>query len=623
MPNMKKDLLRLILGLNRLSLWDVRAFVFIIVGVLGITGCKEESKPVHSNEDDQQATSPQLANLVLTLSQRVVKIEATDKNGQKKSGTGFFVSSDGKIATCAHIIRDAKMIRVTTLTGAQFQFDRVLRMDFDRDLALISLKAAVVSPFDRKDAPSVGVGLPVAALGNPLGLTGTFADGVISAIRTIGPEQDQILQISVPISPGSSGSPVVSLDGGLVGMVGSRAHGGEGIGFALPAEYIWEALAEPFDDTDTKEPYKVAFAMARERYTAGDELAKDQEWNHGFIRGVVPHRLAALERLRSKYPEEAILTIEIIRCLWLNHKHDRAYEECVRLLEKDPGNRLAADELTRVSTRRDKVPFIEAAVAADPLNWRAREFLFNQEKRNDQFLSAMMSARTTHLTVPFSLEIAESHIQASLDHLLHELVDGRRSFEPARARILLDNIEGASLLRERIAKAAQVLVTPNEQTLKEFLIVAKEHPDTCFPYAWELLCIGENRQSEFGEIRNGSIWEDLREIIHTAKKLVPLTTEAYFLDFAAVDIAEGLLLDSARGVQNDLMLSLGIELPFDQVAMIFLLAESAAESPIFSPQSVSTWATALDNYERSLKAFSGVYPRIRKGLQIIRVNLRG
>lgn len=592
-----------------------------MVVMTGLCGCNDQRGATHPIDEDKQETKDLLLpNLAVAISQKVVRIEALDGNGQQaRTGTGFFVSSDGKVATCAHIVRDAKVIRVTTLSGAEFQFDRILRVDADRDLALISLKSAVVSPFRLSDTSTVASGLPVVALGNPLGLDGSFADGVISAVRLVGPNEDQIFQISVPVSPGSSGSPVVGLDGSLVGMVGSRAHGGESIGFALPAEYIWEALAEAVEDIPSQSPHKIALTQARKRYMAGDDLANDEEWNHGFIRGVAPLRLAVLERLRSKYPGEAMLTVEIVRNLKSEHKHERAFEECVRLLEKDPGNRLVADELAGVLAMRTKgtqiEAAIEAAVEADPLNWRARQFLFEQERRENEYLSAMMSARTTHLTVPFSLEIAEDYVSNILYHYLDELSEGR-SIGSAGAGLLLQNIEATSLLRERIGKAAQVLVNQDEKTLRNFLVVANEHPVTCFPYAWELLFIGINRQQEFGEIRNGSSWNNLHEVVKAAIEKEPTIAEAYFLDPAAINLEESLLLDSAQRVENDLSYSLGIEIPFDFVAIVFLLADSVSDSPIFTPQSVSQWALALDNYERSLKAFSGSYPEFPKKLPI-------
>ena len=175
---------------------------------------------------------------------------------------------------------------------------------------------------------------------------------------------------------------------------------------------------------------------------------------------MIPQRLAVLRRLRARYPDDAILRIEIARALQDDHAYEQAFQECVAVIEEDPGNRMAVSELVHVSTREErKLPYIKAALAADPLNFRAREFLFRHEGDDDEFRSAHLSARRALQTAPFSLRIAEGYVEALLNRQLHEQASEHRPFDPRPARICLTAIENANHLRKIIELAARMLVT--------------------------------------------------------------------------------------------------------------------------------------------------------------------
>lgn len=84
------------------------------------------------------------------------------------------------------------------------------------------------------------IGDVVYAVGNPLGFEGTFSQGIISAIREL--ESRQIIQITAPISPGSSGGPILNNKGQVIGMLVSTIEGGQNINFAIPSKDIKELL---------------------------------------------------------------------------------------------------------------------------------------------------------------------------------------------------------------------------------------------------------------------------------------------------------------------------------------------------------------------------------------------
>ncbi len=75
-------------------------------------------------------------------------------------------------------------------------------------------------------------------LGSPLGLTGTVTDGIVSAIRYL-PKLGKLIQITAPISPGSSGSPVINLNGEVIGLVTMDLKGGQNLNFAIASESLF------------------------------------------------------------------------------------------------------------------------------------------------------------------------------------------------------------------------------------------------------------------------------------------------------------------------------------------------------------------------------------------------
>ena len=115
---------------------------------------------------------------------------------------------------------------------ARLPVDTVLAFDIVHDLCWLevssqtskSLQVATVQP---------KVGDPIYVIGNPLGLEGTFSSGMVAAVRG----EDEI-QIDAPISPGSSGGPVLNSSGQVVGIATSTMVGGQNLNFAVPARFV-------------------------------------------------------------------------------------------------------------------------------------------------------------------------------------------------------------------------------------------------------------------------------------------------------------------------------------------------------------------------------------------------
>jgi hypothetical protein len=133
----------------------------------------------------------------------------------------------------------------------------ILAMDTAHDLVLLSVNGARAPALSLGESASVAVGDEVFVLGNPYGLEGTLSQGIVSGIRNVG--RDAFLQITAPISPGSSGGPVLNSGGAVVGVAVSTFRGGQNLNFAIPVAYLKALL----DETKRLKPLSAAGEFPR------------------------------------------------------------------------------------------------------------------------------------------------------------------------------------------------------------------------------------------------------------------------------------------------------------------------------------------------------------------------
>lgn len=190
----------------------------------------------------------------------VVMISVDDKRGQPLAiGSGFFVAP-GTIATNLHVIEGAGSAKVR-LVGKKDSL-RVLGtcgVDQRHDLVLLAV-ADKTAPVLTLAAAKPEIGEEVYAVGNPRGLEGTFSAGIVSGVRQIG--DDSLLQVTAPISPGSSGGPMLNSRGETVGVAVATLKGGQNLNFAIPASAVKQLLAsakepEPLDMLDGQRDARV------------------------------------------------------------------------------------------------------------------------------------------------------------------------------------------------------------------------------------------------------------------------------------------------------------------------------------------------------------------------------
>lgn len=145
-------------------------------------------------------------------------------------GSGFIADSKGLLVTNNHVVGGNDV--VVKLVGRKEISGVVVARDPDRDIAIVALPAATYSSV--KLAPSsVEIGQAIAVIGNPHGLEATISSGIVSGTRQLA-DGTSLIQISAPISQGSSGGPVFDLEGRAIGVASLQLVDGQNLNFAVP-----------------------------------------------------------------------------------------------------------------------------------------------------------------------------------------------------------------------------------------------------------------------------------------------------------------------------------------------------------------------------------------------------
>jgi Flp pilus assembly protein TadD len=179
------------------------------------------------------------------VSPAVVRVVVRDREFKEIGlGSGFFVAADGLLVTNHHVVRGAQFATVLRADGSTLFVDGVLAFDEGRDLAILKVNGTGLPCLEVApgDAPPP-VGTQVYAVGNPMGLTNTLSEGLISGIRKEGGEVRDI-QTTAAISSGSSGGPLVDAQGQVVGVIKSFKVEGQSLNFAVPAAAVQALLAK-------------------------------------------------------------------------------------------------------------------------------------------------------------------------------------------------------------------------------------------------------------------------------------------------------------------------------------------------------------------------------------------
>ena len=172
--------------------------------------------------------------------------------------SGFFIDREGHLITNAHVLENGRSLKVMVTTQEGLELEaKPVAIDAKADLALLKVNPPEGKRFKFLSLTKISpnqLGQTVIALGNPVGYGNSISKGVLSAVnRSVsldGMVYEGLLQTDAAINPGSSGGPIVDLDGRLMGVSSVKLafdEGGmplQGIGFAIPAERVATVLQQ-------------------------------------------------------------------------------------------------------------------------------------------------------------------------------------------------------------------------------------------------------------------------------------------------------------------------------------------------------------------------------------------
>jgi len=182
-------------------------------------------------------TSSDFSGIIESVVSSVVSIR-TDV----AQGTGFIISEDGFVVTNAHVLAGAHFANAITSEQTSKSLS-LIGYNENLDLALLKIEGSYdYLRFD--DSDNVRVGEKVIAIGNPLGLSFSVSEGIVSAVDRAGENGVKgYIQTDAALNPGNSGGPLINTDGKVIGINNFKIAG-DNIGFALESDFIVEAVNE-------------------------------------------------------------------------------------------------------------------------------------------------------------------------------------------------------------------------------------------------------------------------------------------------------------------------------------------------------------------------------------------
>ena len=167
----------------------------------------------------------------------VMTLEVKSQSGEKFIGSAVLALADDVVLTAWHVVADARSVCTVFADGQRVNVIGCIDYDGGRDLALLKLEKRL--PHRRavlgRESPSVAARAYV--IGSPKGYDFSISDGLISQIRSV--KGFLQYQLSCPISPGNSGSPVFNQRGEVIGIASWTKAGAQNLSFAIPTQDLF------------------------------------------------------------------------------------------------------------------------------------------------------------------------------------------------------------------------------------------------------------------------------------------------------------------------------------------------------------------------------------------------
>lgn len=297
-----------------------------------------------------------LTRLVKKIRPAVVTVIVYDMNREVENiGTGFFIDKKGHLVTNYHVLVGKYSADVRTLDGKTYPVKSLLAQNQPADLVevLVDIPQKEVRWLEvADDLPSIAQ--QVVVVGSPMGLEQTVSEGIVSSIREI-PAIGSFFQMSAPISPGSSGSPVVDMKGKVLGVATFQYLQGQNLNFAISAKSISELKTW----THALSISEWTYNLSRQKPRLAAEMCQK-----GFsfsINGQDQKALQYFKKATERDPNDPMAWYGLGYCYAGLHNHESAIEAYKQAIRVNP-----YDEVTyfQLGNYYSKLGRYEDAIAA-------------------------------------------------------------------------------------------------------------------------------------------------------------------------------------------------------------------------------------------------------------------
>ncbi|MDR1621742.1 MAG: S1C family serine protease [Synergistaceae bacterium] len=195
----------------------------------------------------RQSDALSVADLFKRHSPPIATLIVTRKDGKESQGTGFLISSGGELLTNFHVIDNAESVEVHFSKTLWYSAKRIVAQDPEKDLALLWIERVDPSlSYLQINPAKIPEGSDLVVIGTPRGFDKTVSTGIVSGYRTRG--KTSLIQITAPISSGSSGSPIFEMGGRVIGIAIGGLQDSQGLNFAVDSREIASFLrTRPFN----------------------------------------------------------------------------------------------------------------------------------------------------------------------------------------------------------------------------------------------------------------------------------------------------------------------------------------------------------------------------------------
>jgi tetratricopeptide (TPR) repeat protein len=281
----------------------------------------------------------------------VVVILAYDNNGNIYQGSGVVLNSSGLIATNHHVCKDAVKIEIKHYSR-EIGGIQVVKYDISKDIMILKSPDVSFTPVVQGSSTSLKTGQRVYAVGSPEGYENSISEGIISGFRT-DENNVKLIQMTCPITDGSSGGAVLNSKGELIGLSVSGQHEGN-LYFAIPVNEVF-ALAEmelnTADNTDPVEYYEIG-TIAKENKNYRDAEIYFSKYIEKFTNDVSAYYNRGYARFKLKEYKNAISDFSTVldnggssesyfyrgNCYYSLKDFKSAISDYTKALEQEPDN---------------------------------------------------------------------------------------------------------------------------------------------------------------------------------------------------------------------------------------------------------------------------------------------